>query len=81
MCLLLHILAIMKDQSPGERVAETAIYQVLHRKHSLPEEVLLFESDEFPSCKVCGTEVKFRMLRRSTASRKPDAVKAAKAGK
>jgi len=71
----------MKDQGPGERAAETAIYQVLHRRHSLPEEVLFFEGDQFPSCKVCGDEVKFRMARRSTASLKPVAVKAAKAGK
>jgi hypothetical protein len=79
--LLLHILATMKDQGPGESAAETAIFQVLHRRHSLPEEVLYFEGDQFPTCKVCGNEVKFRMLRRSTASRKAVAVKAAKAGK
>ena len=78
---MLHILAAMKDQGPGERAAETAIYQVLHRRHSLPEEVLFFEGDQLPSCKVCGNEVKFWMLRRSTASRKTVAVKAAKAGK
>lgn len=71
----------MKDRDPGEKVVETAIYQVLHRRHSLPEEVLFHEGDQFPSCKICGNEVKFRMLRRSTLSRKPVSVKAAKSGK
>ena len=71
----------MKDWGPGMRVDETAIYQVLHRRHSLPEEVLFFEGDEFPTCKVCGGEVKFRLLRRSTISQKPAASKAAKSGK
>jgi hypothetical protein len=73
----------MGYQYPGERVLETAIYQVLHRRHSLPEEVLLFENDAFPPCKVCGDEVHYRLLRRSSQERSetPKRAKAASNGK
>lgn len=57
----------MNYRRPGDKVVETAIYQVLHRRHALPEQVLLFANDIFPECKVCGTRVQYRMLRRSEA--------------
>jgi hypothetical protein len=50
---------------PGERISETAIYQAIHRRHSLPEEVLFFAEEKFPSCTVCGENVRYRLLRRS----------------
>jgi hypothetical protein len=58
----------MDYQWPGDKVVETAIYQVLHRRHSLPEQVLLFADDSFPECKVCGDKVHYRLLRRSAAT-------------
>jgi hypothetical protein len=53
---------------PGERITETAIYQAIHRRHSLPEQILFFAEEEFPSCTVCGENVRYRLLRRPEVS-------------
>jgi hypothetical protein len=44
---------------PGETVPNSGIYSVLHLDHRAPHEVLAIQGEEFPTCRVCKTEVRF----------------------
>ena len=37
----------------------SGIYSVLHLDHRSPHEVLAIQGEEFPTCRVCKTEVRF----------------------
>ena len=47
----------------GERITQSGIYRVIHRKHRLPHEVTLLINQSFPRCAKCGDAVKFRLVR------------------
>jgi hypothetical protein len=51
---------------PGDRVPVSAVYDVTHDKvdggdHALPHQVSAIAGTKFPSCRVCGAGVKFRL--------------------
>jgi hypothetical protein len=47
----------------GERILESGIYRVVHRKHRLPHEVTLLRDQLFPRCIKCEDDVFFQLLR------------------
>jgi hypothetical protein len=47
----------------GERITQSGIYRVSHRKHRLPHEVTLLINQSFPRCAKCGDAVKFQLVR------------------
>lgn len=48
---------------PREFVPETGIYRVYHGQHRVSHEVTLVGGAEFPTCKSCGAQVHFELLR------------------
>ena len=51
---------------PGDKVPVTGIYDVVHDKldgddHALPHQVTAIAGTKFPACRVCRTEVRFRL--------------------
>jgi hypothetical protein len=47
----------------GERIRQSGIYKVIHRKHRLPHEVTLLRDQNFPRCSKCQDQVKFQLIR------------------
>ena len=57
---------IKDEYKPGERVPVSGIYDVTHDKldgddHALPHQVTAIGGTEFPPCRVCGAQVRFRL--------------------
>jgi hypothetical protein len=46
---------------PGETVPTSGIYSAVHLEHRAPHEVVAIQGEEFPSCRVCKTEVRFHV--------------------
>ena len=44
---------------PGETVPTSGIYSAVHLDHRPPHEVVAIQGEEFPTCRVCKTEVRF----------------------
>lgn len=54
---------LLQDRfKPGERVPETGVYQVFHRRHRPSHESSLLQGEEFPRCKKCGDHVRFELV-------------------
>ena len=57
----------IKDEfKPGDRVPVSGIYDATHDRldgddHTLPHPVTAIAGSEFPPCRVCGAEVRFRL--------------------
>lgn len=47
----------------GEKILESGIYRVVHRKHRLPHEVTLLRDQLFPKCTRCEDSVYFALVR------------------
>ncbi len=47
----------------GEKILESGIYRVVHRKHRLPHEVTLLRDQLFPRCMKCEDSVYFQLVR------------------
>ena len=47
---------------PGDIVPESGIYRVLHSRHRLAHENILWEGETFPSCKQCEEDVRFELV-------------------
>lgn len=47
----------------GEKISQSGIYRVIHRKHRLPHEVTLLRDQHFPRCARCQDNVKFQLVR------------------
>lgn len=47
---------------PGDKVPTTGIYIAKHRQHRLPHEVFAVEGEEFPSCRKCGSNIRFGLV-------------------
>jgi hypothetical protein len=46
---------------PGQIVPISGVYTVLHQLHRYEHDVLAIRGDEFPPCRVCKSEVRFRI--------------------
>ena len=53
-----HLYAV-KPLPPGETVAVSGVYRVVHAQHRPDHEVLALNGDILPGCRVCGGEVRF----------------------
>jgi hypothetical protein len=47
---------------PDERIPQTGIYESVHANGSTTT-VVLVRDQEFPACRECGTQVRFRLVR------------------
>lgn len=45
-----------------EIIAETGVYQVIHKEHRLPLEVILLQDAKFPRCAKCEEPVIFELV-------------------
>jgi CheY-like chemotaxis protein len=48
--------------APGELVRDSGVYAVIHSDHRPRHESTLLAGTKFPSCKVCGAEVRFSLV-------------------
>jgi hypothetical protein len=49
------------DLIAGAICGQSGIYQVIHREHRRPHNVLVRAGDQFPPCNRCGNAVRFRL--------------------
>lgn len=54
---------------PSERVPVSGIYRVVHNSHRPEHEATLIEDETFPSCAMCGEEVRFIPTHKATSIR------------
>jgi CheY-like chemotaxis protein len=53
---------LAKRYNSGQVVPRDGIYRVAHHKHRNPHEAVLTRGMRFPSCKVCGEQVRFEPI-------------------
>lgn len=53
----------VKGLSPGETVAISGVYRVVHVHHRDDHEVVAISGDVLPACRVCKGEVRFYVER------------------
>jgi hypothetical protein len=52
------------EYKPGDKVKTSGLYKVKHERDHIPEhEVTAVTGEVFPSCRQCGSEVKFELAR------------------
>lgn len=49
----------VKGLAPGETVARSGVYRVVHAEHRADHEVLAINGDILPACRNCRGEVRF----------------------
>ncbi len=49
---------------PGFCVPESGLYWSIHSEHRFDHVVLALMSETFPSCRICGDRVRFRLAQR-----------------
>ena len=48
--------------NPGDRIADSGIYEVAHDQHHRPNhQVMCTEGRIFPACQTCGRQVRFAL--------------------
>jgi hypothetical protein len=47
---------------PSQRIPQTGIYELIHANGNV-NTVVLVREEEFPTCRECGTQVRFRLVR------------------
>jgi len=47
---------------PGRRVLTSGIYEVTHADHRRPHRVTAVMGENFPFCRDCGDQVRFRLV-------------------
>ena len=52
-----------QDHRPGEKVPRSGIYLVSHAQHRGAHESVVLEGSDFPRCRHCGEQVRYRLLR------------------
>ena len=52
----------VRAYKPGQLVPISGLYTVAHQTHRAEHEVLAIRGDEFPTCRICKGEVRFRVL-------------------
>jgi hypothetical protein len=53
----------VKGLAPGETIAVSGVYRVVHAHHRDDHEVLAINGDILPACRVCKGEVRFYLER------------------
>jgi CheY-like chemotaxis protein len=54
---------LLQDRfKPGERVPDTGVYHVFHRRHRAAHESSLLQGEVFPNCNKCGDHVRFQLV-------------------
>lgn len=53
----------MANLQSGMRAPETGVYEVEHGPHRLVHQVTIAADEMFPKCQVCGTAVRFKLVR------------------
>jgi hypothetical protein len=48
---------------PGDEVPTSGIYTAVHIDHRGPHDIVAIQSEQFPACRRCGTDVRFHMTR------------------
>jgi len=48
---------------PGDKVPQSGIYQVAHYQHRMPHEAVITDQHPFPTCRVCGARVRYKLSR------------------
>ena len=61
---------------PGETVQTSGVYTVIHREHRAEHEVTMLAGTVFPTCAVCGSDVRFRLVSGVSPSAASDAAPA-----
>ena len=61
---------------PGETVQTSGVYIVTHRDHRAEHEVTMLAGTVFPTCAVCGSDVRFKLVSGVSASPASDAAPA-----
>ena len=51
------------DYRPGEKVPRSGIYVVMHAGHRAAHESVVLAGSDFPGCRHCGEQVRYRLLR------------------
>ena len=54
---------------PGDAVPTSGVYRVQHYRHRTTHEITILEKEKFPSCRTCGQQVRFELVR---AAEHPD---------
>jgi len=64
------------EYKPGNEVAASGIYTVVHDKnHKTQHEVTAIRGEHFPPCKNCGSDARFVLARAATHINHDDALK------
>lgn len=53
---------------PGELAPRSGIYESTHRRHRAPHPVTVLRGEVFPSCRVCGDHVRYRLTSEAAQS-------------
>ena len=52
----------LRAYKPGQMVPVSGLYSVIHQNHRPRHEALAIRGDEFPSCRVCKSAVRFYVV-------------------
>ena len=52
-----------EEYKPGDKVAKSGIYRVVHDRHHDPHEVTVVAGRQFPPCNHCGQHPRFILVR------------------
>ena len=55
-----------KVLKPGEKAPQSGIYKVLHYQHRMYHEVTILSGQSLPTCRRCGSEVRFQLVSSAT---------------
>lgn len=50
-----------RSYAAGDTVPESGIYHAVHRAHRAPHAVVVLKGEIFPSCRGCGSSVRFEL--------------------
>lgn len=69
---------LVPELQPGDICAHDGLYQVIHQEHREPHKVIATKGIQFPSCRQCGSAVRFRLLMKVNEPARPRAKAARK---
>lgn len=51
-----------QEYKPGEKVPSSGVYRIAHKEHREEHDATLREGEQFPTCTVCSSDVRFRLV-------------------